>query len=334
MAVRSALSRPASNAGRFFWVILSEACASAKPTHMRSRRIPTRLHNRWPSRIFPPRPEVPQPAPDRIRRLLPSLRQRNPCPIQRNLPLNLHLNRSPHFQLHIVAPLQQSPGNARRSSRSRPNTRAVQAASGQSAANAAHRASVRAISRRVFNLFARVAILLDGSFLILHAFVVRARRVLDRSRQHHRVTAGIHHRREAHHNFRPPLHPPRSLHVRNLPLNISSRRHQNVLVHHKRKRRLRINGVALARILGGDGLLEQQWNSRSRRNHRSVALRRLRLSGTLIRRGSRLRRRWLLGRCLRSIRSLTESNSREKKKCTDPSHRRPPEALQRLLLRG
>ena len=51
---------------------------------------------------------------------------------------------------------------------------------------------------RIFNLFARGLVLLDRSLFILHGRVLRSWHVLDRPRQHDRVSARIDHRREVH----------------------------------------------------------------------------------------------------------------------------------------
>ena len=50
------------------------------------------------------------------------------------------------------------------------------------------------------------------------------------------------------------------------------RRHNHAVIHDKRKRRLRINRIALARILGRDRLLQRKRNLRSRRNRNDIRI--------------------------------------------------------------
>ena len=106
-----------------------------------------------------------------------------------------------------------------------------------------------------FNLLAGGLVLLDRSFLVLHRRVFRPRHVLDRRRQHNRVTARINHGREMHQNLSPTPYATRALHVRNPSLDVGPRRNQNALVQHKWKRRLRVHRIAFARVLGRDRLL-------------------------------------------------------------------------------
>src|ERR1700722_6523913 len=94
------------------------------------------------------------------RPLLPRFRCRNPSRIYRNRPLNLHLNRGSHIEPDIVATLQQSPSDPRRSARAGANRCAIQTARKPSCQRAAG-ASVHTALGCVLNFLASIFILLN-----------------------------------------------------------------------------------------------------------------------------------------------------------------------------
>src|ERR1022692_2925235 len=162
--------------------------------------------------------------------------------------LYLHLNRSPHFQLHIIPPLHKAQGNSLRRSSSSPNPCPIQRTGSQTSRRSPTKSSVNAALGRIFNLLPSIFVLLNRSFRIFHRFVVRPRRVLHRPRQHHGISAGINHRSKVHQDFSPTVPVSRPLHMRNRSLNVGSSRNHHAVAHDKRKRRLRVNRITLARI--------------------------------------------------------------------------------------
>src|ERR1700683_252145 len=108
-------------------------------------------------------------------------RHLNPARIHRNRPLNLHLNRSSHRQLHIRTMLQQRPSHSARDSGKATITRAIHAACRQPA-NAAHCAPNGCTLRRILNSLAGVLVSLNRPFFILHTVVVCPWSVLHRRR--------------------------------------------------------------------------------------------------------------------------------------------------------
>ena len=102
----------------------------------------------------------------------------------------------------------------------------------------------------IFNPLARVLVLLNRPFVVLDRLIVRARRVLHCSRQHHSVAAGVNHAGEMNQNFCPLLGSSGVFSMRDFALNISTRGDQDAVVGYEWKRRPGIDRVALAGIFG------------------------------------------------------------------------------------
>src|SRR5207302_989686 len=108
--------------------------------------------------------------------------------------------------------------------------------------------------RRFPGLLSSLTVLADSAFLIFHRGLLRPRYVLEGARQHYRIAARVDQRGEMHQHFGASLEPSSALDIAYFALYIRSRRNHNAVIHHHRKRCLRIHGIAVAGVLGGERL--------------------------------------------------------------------------------
>src|SRR5579864_658673 len=106
--------------------------------------------------------------------ILLCLRHLNPVGVDFHVTLNLHLDGGSNWELHFRAMLQQRPCHAPSDSRKAANPSTIQASRGNTA-NAADRSTDGRAFGRIFDPLAGVLVLLDCSFRVLHAFVIRTR---------------------------------------------------------------------------------------------------------------------------------------------------------------
>src|SRR3984885_11967661 len=183
--------------------------------------------------------------------------------IERNLTLNFHLKRSSRLKPHI-----RSTGQHRHCQASNPARTGSDARSLAARGHSTDDSSCRCASGRLFCLSTRIAIPANRSFLVFHRSLLRARSVLNISAEQHGISARIDHRSEVNQKLRPAFHMPAALHARNLSLDVSADRNDDVVVHDKRKSSFRIDRIAFARALGRNRLLKaDRYSGSSRDRH-------------------------------------------------------------------
>ena len=97
------------------------------------------------------------------------------------------------------------------------------------------------LTGRVLDALASVSVLLNRSFFVLDAFIVGSRRVLNVSRQHHGIAAGIDEGSEVHQNFSPAFDSSSTLYVGDPSLHVCPSRNQDTIIQHHGKSGLRVH---------------------------------------------------------------------------------------------
>ena len=109
-----------------------------------------------------------------------------------------------------------------------------------------------------FRLLAGLAVLADGAFFVLHRSLFSPRDILDGAGQHHGIAAGIDESAEVHEDLGAALDMTSALDAADAALHIGAGGNHDAIVDHHRKGGDGIDGIALAGVFCGNGLLERQ----------------------------------------------------------------------------